>query len=906
MITRAGERPVHLPLSFAQRRLWFVAQFEAAAAAYNVSLILRLTGALDRPALQAALGDVVARHESLRTLFPAVDGEPFQRVLPRRAAAPLVTWAQVGADELAQQAEQACEHVFDLEQELPVRARVLSARPGEHVLVLLMHHIACDGWSIGPLSRDLARAYAARAAGTPPAWDELPVQYADYTLWQYDRLGDKDDPGSVMARQSDFWREALKDLPEELALPCDRPRPAAASYRGGLADFAVGAGLHARLLALGRGAGVTTFMVMQAGLALLLTRLGAGTDIPLGVPVSGHADAALAGLVGFFVNTLVLRTDTSRDPSFAELLARVRKTDLAAFQHRDLPFEQLVEVIAPARSLARHPLFQVMLSFQSDVAAAPDMPGLRVEEVPRNWHTAKFDLTFMVREQHADGGGPAGLGGVLEFATDLFDAGTAALIAQRYVRVLAAVAADPALRLSQVQVIDEAERDQLLRAWNGTAAPLPASAVRVLEELGVAAAGSPVPNARVFVLDDRLAPAPTGVAGELYLAGAGPARDDLDRPGPAGERLVACPFGGRGQRMFRTGGLARWTAGGELELLGRAGDRARGCGAEPAPAEGRRRHAGHEQVLRGMFADVLGIGEVGVDDDFFRLGGHSLLAFRLLARIRARFGVPLSLPAFMQEPTVLAVSAALAGGADTGAPEVDVLVALREDGPRPPLFCVHPVTGLSRCYGTLARCLTGRPVYGLQAPGIGRPGAPVTGPARLADEYIAQIRRAQPAGPYHLLGWSLGGNIAHAIACALQDQGDEVGLLALMDSYPLTGGGPPAAISPATMAELIGRETGTAADLDMPFIELLARAATGLRQRVGAAPIGRFKGPALFFTATLERTGRSPTAQAWAPFISGAIENHAIEIGHFDMAQTAPLTEIALIVAGALDRAPVG
>jgi thioesterase domain-containing protein len=805
VITRASERPARIPLSFAQRRLWFVTQVEGAGAAYNVPLVLRLTGALDRPALQTALGDVVARHESLRTLFPALDGEPFQRVLPPHAATPSVTWPEVGAAELPRRVEQACAHVFDLAQEPPVRAEVFSAGPGEHVLVLLIHHIACDGWSIGRLSRDLARAYAARRAGTHPAWDELPVQYADYALWQYDRLGSERDPGSIMARQSDFWRKTLQDLPEELALPYDRPRPAAASYRGDLADFAVDAALHGKLVGVARQAGVTTFMVVQAGLALLLTRLGAGTDVPLGVPISGHADAALADLVGFFVNTLVLRTDTSGDPSFLELLARVRKTDLSAFQHRDLPFERLVEISNPARSPARHPMFQIMLSFDSNAGARHEMEGLRVEEVRRHRHTAKFDLTFIVREQHGDDGSPAGLDGVLEFATDLFDAGTAGKIAQRFVRVLAVVAANPGIRLSQVQVLDEAERDQLLP---------------------VTASGK---------VDRAALPAP-----DLTRAASRPLR------------------------------------------------------------------SAQEEVLCGMFADLLGTTGVGVDDDFFRLGGHSLLAFRVISRIRARFGVTLSLAQFMREPTAAGLAAAIAGGGNAADREFEALVALRPSGPRPPLFCVHPVTGLTRCYAALADYLTDRPVYGLQAPAIGRAGEPAAAPGRLADEYIAHIRRVQAAGPYHLLGWSLGGNIAHAIACALQDQGEEVALLALMDSHPFLGGDragePPGEISPATMAELIGHEAGTAADLDLAFIELLAQTATMLRRAVRAAPIGRFNGPSLFFSATLDRADESAVAQAWAPYISGAIENHAIKIGHFDMAQAAPIAEIALILADVLGR----
>ena len=321
-----------IPLSFAQRRLWFIGQLLGRSAMYNVPLVLRLSGAVDRGALERALGDVVGRHESLRTVFPAPEGEPFQQVLPARDAVVSVTWTQVSAAELEGRVARAAGYAFDLSVEIPVRAEGFSVGPDEHVLVLLLHHIACDGWSLAPLGRDLAEAYAGRVAGAVPAWEGLPVQYADYTLWQRELLGGEDDPGGIAARQSAFWRRALAGLPGELALPYDRPRRVTDGQGGAVVRVAVDAGVHAGICALAGAVGVTSFMVVQAGLAALLTRLGAGPDIPLGTPVAGRMDEALDDLVGFFVNTLVLRTDTSGDPTFRELLARVRETDLSAFE----------------------------------------------------------------------------------------------------------------------------------------------------------------------------------------------------------------------------------------------------------------------------------------------------------------------------------------------------------------------------------------------------------------------------------------------------------------------------------------------------------------------------------------------------------------------------------------------
>ncbi|MEV0533674.1 amino acid adenylation domain-containing protein [Kitasatospora sp. NPDC050463] len=520
-----AERPERVPLSYAQRRLWFIGQLEGPSAVYNVPLALRLAGVLDRGALERALVDVVGRHESLRTVFPVVDGEPVQRVVPVGEVVLPLVWADAGVDEVAGLAAEAAGYVFDLAAEIPVRARVFSVGPDEHVLVLLVHHIACDGWSVGVLARDLAAAYGARLEGAAPAWEELPVQYADYTLWQRELLGSEDDPGSVVARQSAFWGEALAGLPEELALPFDRPRPAVASHRGAEVPVVIGASVHARMEELARLSGATPFMVVQAALAVLLSRLGAGRDIPLGTPVAGRGDEALNDLVGFFVNTLVLRTDTSGDPTFGELLARVRESDLAAFENQDLPFEQLVEVLDPVRSLARHPLFQVMLAFEAEAEteASFDMPGLRAGELEiRGRDSAKFDLNFEFRELP----GQAGITGVIEYATDLFDHHTVQTLAARLVRVLDLVAADPGVRLSQIEILTGAERKQLVGGWNGADLPLAQGTVPEM----FAAQAAATPDAPAVVFDGRtwsyreLDEASGRLAGHLAGLGAGPER----------------------------------------------------------------------------------------------------------------------------------------------------------------------------------------------------------------------------------------------------------------------------------------------------------------------------------------------------------------------------------------------
>ncbi|RSS52273.1 amino acid adenylation domain-containing protein [Streptomyces sp. WAC07061] len=1027
-----------IPLSFAQRRLWFLGRFGDIGAAYNMPFVIRLKGVLDEPALAAAVGDVVDRHEVLRTVIGEEEGEPFQDVRPAGTPVPFES-VSCTQEELEGRLAEASRYVFDLAVDIPLRVTLFRVGDGEWVLLVLMHHIASDGWSTAPFLKDLGQAYTARLDGTSPAWEELPVQYADYTLWQQDLLGEPADPQSLFTQQLTYWKDNLAGIPEELALPVDRQRPAEPSHDGALTLFELDADTHARLAALARSTSTSMFMVFQAAIAATLTKLGAGTDIPVGIPIAGRTDDALEDLVGFFVNTLVLRTDTSGNPTFRELLGRVRDTDLAAYAHQDLPFESLVEAVNPQRTLARHPLFQVMLAYHNTSRATLELPGLELEAVPGAEAAALFDLAFNIAESHDDDTVPAGISGGLQYATDLFDRATAERITAYLTRLLTAAAEDPDAPLHALEILSEQERRQLLgegptaaggsstdvlpalfegqvadrpdavavtfegvsltygelnaranrlahhliargagaertvalmlprspdmvvailgvlksgaaylpvdpeypaeriaymledarplltldalpdldgypetdpgvridplhpaytiytsgstgrpkgvivthqnacrlfavthdqfsfgpddvwtlfhsyafdfsvwEIWGpllhggrlvvvpqlvsrspesflqllvdegvtvlnqtpsafrqltqaarenrsltdalvlrrvvfgGEKLELPALAdwyevrpadspllvnmygitettvhvsyLGLTEEMTRAGGGSLIGRAlgdlRTYVLDDLLCPVPTGVAGELYVAGAGLARGYRDRAALTATRFVADPFTPGGGRMYRTGDLARWTADGSLEFVGRADGqvKVRGfrielgeieaaissdpqvvhCavvvredhpgdqrivayvvpgedrGADPAGLRRRLRRTlpdymvpsafvplerlpltangkldrkalplpdptlaatgglgprtPDEELLCGLFAEVLGVAEVGVDDDFFELGGHSILATRLVSRVRNRFGVELPIRAMFDSPTVAGIA----------------------------------------------------------------------------------------------------------------------------------------------------------------------------------------------------------------------------------------------------------
>ncbi|MFE7558195.1 amino acid adenylation domain-containing protein [Kitasatospora sp. NPDC057500] len=455
-----GAGPV--PLSYGQRRFWFLHKLAGPDGTYNVPLVLRWDGELNQEALRAALGDLTARHETLRTLIRQLDGQAVQHILPVTAAHPALTVEPVTPDRLPDALSAAAGRPFHLESELPLRAVLFTTgtSPGQ-TLLLLLHHIACDRASLRRLLDDLGTAYRARVAGDAPDWSPLPVQYADFTLWQRELLGTEDAPSALRSSQLAYWDETLAGLPERIALPADRTEQAPSGRpthsAGDTVAFTVPADVHRQLLQMAADERSSLFLVAHAALAALLTRLGAGTDIPIGTAVSDRADAELDDLVGFFVNTLVLRTDTSGEPTFRELLGRVTQADLGAFAHQDVPFDLVMEAQGPRRAASGQAVFgravfQVMLVLTPSLPERLELPGASATVDLVGTGSAGFDLTFGMFEQRDVDGTCHGLDGVVEFRTELFDRSTVEALCTGFTRLLRAAATTPDIPLNTIDL----------------------------------------------------------------------------------------------------------------------------------------------------------------------------------------------------------------------------------------------------------------------------------------------------------------------------------------------------------------------------------------------------------------------------------------------------------------------
>jgi amino acid adenylation domain-containing protein len=458
---RVGGDPA--PLSFAQESLWFLDQLQPGSSSYNIPVSLRLAGALNLAALQQSLEEIVRRHEVLRTTIAVADGTPVQLISPPRPVLlPVIDLSHLAQPErdaeVARRLSEEAQHPFDLARGPLLRARLLRLGESEHVLQVTLHHIVADGWSLGVLIREIGALYPAFCAGRPAPLPALPIQYADFALWQRQWL-----QGEQLERPLNYWKERLRDL-TVLDLPTDRPRPIIPSYRGTTHPFELSRELSEALQALSRREGVTLFMTLMGAFQVLLARYCGHADIAVGTPVANRNRCELEGLIGSFVNAVVLRTDLSGNPSFREVLTRVREAALGAYGHQDLPFERLVTELQPVRDPGRNPLFQVMFALQNAFRQTFQLPGIRVSRVPLKVIASRFDLSVSMREMDQ------GLVGDLEYSTDLFDDATIHRLIGHYRRLLEAVVAEPAQKLGALPILTEPERRQVLSEWSGTRA----------------------------------------------------------------------------------------------------------------------------------------------------------------------------------------------------------------------------------------------------------------------------------------------------------------------------------------------------------------------------------------------------------------------------------------------------
>ncbi|QMU70574.1 non-ribosomal peptide synthase/polyketide synthase [Streptacidiphilus sp. P02-A3a] len=665
----AAPRTGPLPLSSAQRRLWFLDDLNPGTSEYNTGVALRLRGPADPEALRRALRRLAARHDSLRTTFTTVDGRGGQRVAAT-AALPLRT-ADLGALPPAERAEAAerlltdeLSRRYDLREGPLTRALLVRLADEEHLLLLGQHHIVTDGWSVGVLTRELAALYRAEATGEPDGLTAPAVQYPDFAVWE--QRSRSTDAGDL-----DYWRRQLSELPR-LRLPVDRPRPAIRTSSGAAHRHHLPAELLDRLRQLAAGRGATLFTLFAGVSALLFARYSGQRDVVFGTVTNGRDRADLEQVTGFFANTVVLRGDVDEALTVDRFIEGMRATVLDAFVHAGVPFDRLVEELAPRRDPGRTPLVQALVVQQQPGAALPSAGGVRFEDHPLPRPAARFDLVLEFAPEAA-----GGCELTVEYNTDLFDAATVARLSGHLHRLLAGMAAGPGRTLAELPLLSDDEGRALLDAWNQ-----PARAGRDTPD-GVrldhaelnrraAAAGVTEPT-RVYLLDRALRPQPPGAAGELYLAGSGPADGDPGRAGLTASRFVADPFGAPGARMYRTGDLVRWSAEHGLEFLGRVDQRAgaRGPGRErlpePGPSGRTARHVAPrtptEQLLAAVLAEVLRVDRVGADDNFFELGGDSILSIQVVARAR-QAGLSVTSRDVYQHQTVAALArcADAAGG----------------------------------------------------------------------------------------------------------------------------------------------------------------------------------------------------------------------------------------------------
>jgi thioesterase domain-containing protein len=740
-----------LPVSVAQQRFWILDQMEPGNTSLNMPLAFQLTGVLDVAALEDSFNEIIARHEMLRTTFVSEEEGLMQVIAPEL----LLQLEQADISELPEAERQAAalqirveeaHSTFRLDSGPLLKAKLVRLGPTEHILLITMHHIICDGWSNGVLVRELGEIYGAFSQRAPSPLADLPIQYADFALWQQEWL-----ESQSFDEQLSYWKQQLGSELPRLELPSDFPRQRRRSSFGAIESLLLSRSLTRALKALSQREDVTPFMLFLAAYQLLLHRYSQQREILVGSPTANRLQSETEGLIGAFANTLLLKTDFSGDPTFRELLQRVKEMALGAFSNQSLPLEKLIEEIKPAQARSGKQLFQALFIYQTAFMQPVHLQGLSITPMRSVSPGSIFEISLGVVEREE------GVRLQLEYNTDLFEAETVKRLLGHLRNILQAVVIDIRQKVSEIALLSAAEEEVLLLECHRTEAEL---------------------RTHPGVLEARVLPRGGGLAAYVSLR-AGGAVDE-----PALRALLAerTATGKPPLSFFILSSLPLTAQGGidETALL-----TAESHTPSHSPAILEQTEEADNQIeseLKEIWKELLGIKSVGVRDDFFALGGHSLAAAKLFEQIRKRLGVNLPLVTMLRATTIEQLARVIGG--DKPKAEWSSLVAIQPQGSKPPLFVVHAAGGNVLFYKDLAARLgMDQPVYGLQPKGLDGNQKVHSRIEEMAAHYLQEIKQLQPQGPYCFGGTSFGGLVAYEMAIQLRQRGEATALVALFDTY---------------------------------------------------------------------------------------------------------------------------
>ncbi len=758
-VSDSGTGVLAFPASVSQQMFWYLELLQGTVTAFNVPLRFLITGPLDISLFNKALNAVVERHESLRTCFGEEDGELLQFVSPEIIVRmPVLDISHLPADRIKEEADRLgsieAHRPFDLSKAPLLRAEILRLGPDRHIFHFTVHHALFDGMSMTIFTAELSEFYQAFFENRAPKIEPLAIQYGDYSVWQKEFL-----EGPKVNEQLNYWKKQLSGM-KEVALPTDFPRPSVKSWKGDITSTLLPKELSEKLQSIAATKGATLCHVHLAAFMMLLNRYSGDLDVAVGAPVVGRTGGDLEPLIGVFINTVILRSDLSGNPTFFDYLTQIRNNSLESLENQELPFEKLVHELRPERDPSRNPLFQVNFNHHRSFTTTEYFGGCELTTVPSRSPGAIFDLHLFVVEREE------GWRAALDFCTELFTRESANRMLVHFKTLLENIAAHPEKQIADFEIL-------------------------------------PLPNASFHLLDDQGKPVPDGMTGELCLAA-----DEPVTPADASDgRAIEHPEFGK---LICTGDICRRAPDGKVDFIGRKGYAAAPRENKPEQKPERRPMAtvepsgSTEAQLRTIWEDLLGISDIGRDDDFFALGGHSLMSLRMFSRIHREFGKTLPLATLLKHPTI----ASLASQIDlpqeapipvavienarpvakflpkSSSPAKSNIITLTEGDGETPLFCIHGGDGGVIFYRGLANLMPPEiPFHAIESLELSNSGSIVeTSIEETATSYLRDILSLQQVGPFRLAGYSFGGVVAHEIACQLIEQGHKVEFLGMFDT----------------------------------------------------------------------------------------------------------------------------